>query len=99
MYHRCNEQLEQLFLMGNPCADYQDYREYVIATLVQLKELDGTSIERSDRIKALQHYAEIEGEIVRSCARHKIKREAELLSYHEQIKSQENQVSKSFLIS
>ncbi|XP_012348043.1 protein tilB homolog isoform X1 [Apis florea] len=90
---RYNEQLEQLFLMGNPCADYQDYREYVIATLIQLKELDGTQIERSERIKALQHYAEIEGEIIRSCMKHKIKREAELLNYHEQIKSQKDQVN------
>lgn len=98
IYHRYNEQLEQLFLMGNPCADYQDYREYVIATLIQLKELDGTQIERSERIKALQHYAEIEGEIIRSCMKHKIKREAELLNYHEQIKSQKDQVSKYFLI-
>lgn len=81
---RYNERLEQLFLMGNPCADYEGYREYAIATLTRLKELDGTPIDRSERIRALQSYAEIEGEIVRSCARYKKIREAELLDYREQ---------------
>ncbi|XP_043578624.1 dynein axonemal assembly factor 11 isoform X1 [Bombus pyrosoma] len=82
--HRYNERLEQLFLVGNPCADYEGYREYAIAALTRLKELDGTPIDRSERIRALQRYAEIEGEIVRSCARYKKIREAELLDYHEQ---------------
>ncbi|XP_043578629.1 dynein axonemal assembly factor 11 isoform X2 [Bombus pyrosoma] len=81
---RYNERLEQLFLVGNPCADYEGYREYAIAALTRLKELDGTPIDRSERIRALQRYAEIEGEIVRSCARYKKIREAELLDYHEQ---------------
>ncbi|XP_054006865.1 dynein axonemal assembly factor 11-like [Hylaeus anthracinus] len=78
---RCNENLEQLFLMGNPCADYDGYREYVIATLMQLKELDGTVIERSERIKALQACARIEGEIIRSYGRYKETRKAEILAH------------------
>ncbi|XP_076630081.1 touch insensitive larva B [Colletes latitarsis] len=80
---RCNEHLEQLFLMGNPCADYDGYRKYAIATLMQLKELDGTPIERSERIKALQACARIEGEIIRSCARYEKTRKAEILAYRE----------------
>lgn len=80
---RCNEHLEQLFLMGNPCADYEGYREYTIATLMQLKELDGTPIERSERIKALQNYAVVEGEIIRGYARYKKIRETELIDYRE----------------
>lgn len=80
--------------MGNPCADYEGYREYSIATLTRLKELDGTPIDRSERIRALQRYAETEGEIVRSCARYKKIREAELLDYREQTaKSRANRVS------
>lgn len=67
--------------MGNPCADYEGYREYTIATLVQLKELDGTPIERSERIKALQNYAEAEGEIIRGYARYKKTRETELIDH------------------
>ncbi|KAJ8033668.1 Protein tilB-like [Holothuria leucospilota] len=30
---------EELFLTGNPCADYEGFREYVIATLPKLKKL------------------------------------------------------------
>ncbi|KAH0535825.1 hypothetical protein KQX54_019558 [Cotesia glomerata] len=62
---RCNEHLKELFLTGNPCTEYLGYRDYVIATLPQLKELDMTEITRSDRIKALQRYAEIEGDVIR----------------------------------
>ncbi|OAD52288.1 Protein TILB like protein [Eufriesea mexicana] len=86
---RCNEHLEQLFLMGNPCTDYEGYREYAIATLIQLKELDGTPIERSERIKALQAYARIEGEIIRSCTRQEKARKAELLDLQEKTRSRE----------
>nr|XP_034173042.1 protein tilB homolog isoform X1 [Osmia lignaria] len=84
---RCNERLEQLFLMGNPCADYDGYREYAIAALSQLKELDGVPIERSERIKALQVYARLEGEIAESYARYEKARRAEILGYHERIAS------------
>ncbi|XP_011313859.1 protein tilB homolog [Fopius arisanus] len=60
-----NEHLEELFLIGNPCADYEGYRDYVVAVLPQLKELDGKEIARSHRIKALQKYAEVEGDVIR----------------------------------
>ncbi|XP_056679052.1 dynein axonemal assembly factor 11 isoform X5 [Monodelphis domestica] len=49
--------------MGNPCADFEGYREFVIATLQQLQWLDGKEIERSERIQALQNYPEIRGKI------------------------------------
>lgn len=78
--------------MGNPCADYEGYREYVIATLMQLKELDGKEIERSERIKALQAYAGAEGEIIRSYVRYKRSREAEILDYRESATLEEVQV-------
>ncbi|CAK9805540.1 Dynein axonemal assembly factor 11 [Anthophora quadrimaculata] len=91
---RCNEYLEQLFLMGNPCADYEGYREYVIATLSQLKELDGKPIARSERIKALQVYAELEGEVIRSYLRQRNAREAEILDYRERTKRQPNSRSR-----
>lgn len=81
--------------MGNPCADYEGYREYAIATLTQLNELDGRPIERSERIKALQGYASIEGDIARSCARYRAAREAELLESREGAKSTSNHVSAS----
>lgn len=46
-------------MTGNPCTDYNGYRDYVIATLPQLTKLDGVDIERSERIKAIQQYSEL----------------------------------------
>ena len=42
------------YLTGNPCTDYNGYREFVIASLPQLKWLDGKEIARSERIAATQ---------------------------------------------
>lgn len=50
--------------MGNPCTDYEHYREYVVATLPQLRELDMREIERSERIKALQMYARARDDVI-----------------------------------
>uniref|UniRef100_A0A1B6ISK9 U2A'/phosphoprotein 32 family A C-terminal domain-containing protein n=1 Tax=Homalodisca liturata TaxID=320908 RepID=A0A1B6ISK9_9HEMI len=61
---KANSHLEELYLSGNPCTDYEGYREYVIATLPQLKSLDGVDIQRSDRIKALQAYGSIKASVV-----------------------------------
>ncbi|XP_044540277.1 dynein axonemal assembly factor 11 [Gracilinanus agilis] len=58
-----NVHLKEIFLMGNPCADFEGYREFVIATLQQLQWLDGKEIERSERIQALQNYPEIREKI------------------------------------
>ena len=30
------------WMLGNPCADFGGYRQFVIGTLLQLKKLDGT---------------------------------------------------------
>ncbi|XP_077359920.1 dynein axonemal assembly factor 11-like [Festucalex cinctus] len=49
-----NIHLRQLFLVGNPCTLFEGYREYVVATLPQLKCLDGTEVTRSERIAANQ---------------------------------------------
>ncbi|VUZ45042.1 unnamed protein product, partial [Hymenolepis diminuta] len=57
------EHLEELYLIGNPCTEYKGYREFVIATLPQLKILDGEEIGKAERIKAFQsistHYKSI----------------------------------------
>ncbi|KAM5314466.1 dynein axonemal assembly factor 11 [Glossophaga mutica] len=58
-----NTHLRELFLMGNPCADFEGYRPFVVAALQQLKWLDGKEIERSERIQALQNFPEIERQI------------------------------------
>ncbi|KAM5281029.1 dynein axonemal assembly factor 11 [Ctenodactylus gundi] len=58
-----NIHLKELFLMGNPCADFHGYRQFVVATLQQLRWLDGKEIERSERIQALQSYPVVEEQI------------------------------------
>lgn len=58
-----NIHLRELFLVGNPCADFDGYREFVVVNLQQLKWLDGKEIERSERIQALQNYATVEQQI------------------------------------
>mmetsp|Transcript_22360 Transcript_22360/g.72552 ORF Transcript_22360/g.72552 Transcript_22360/m.72552 type:complete len:442 (+) Transcript_22360:571-1896(+) len=60
-----NYQLRDLFLMGNPCSDFEGYRDFVIATVPSLKRLDGKEIPPSERIKAKQNFAEIEARLVR----------------------------------
>jgi hypothetical protein len=40
--------------MGNPCADFGRYRQFVIGTLPQLRKLDGTAVTPSERILAKQ---------------------------------------------
>ncbi|XP_026263538.2 dynein axonemal assembly factor 11 isoform X1 [Urocitellus parryii] len=60
---QCNIHLKELFLMGNPCTDFDGYREFVVATLPQLKWLDGKEIECSERIQALQNYPVVEQQV------------------------------------
>nr|XP_061794959.1 LOW QUALITY PROTEIN: dynein axonemal assembly factor 11-like [Nerophis lumbriciformis] len=59
-----NLHLGQLFLVGNPCAVFQGYREYVIATLPQLQCLDGTAVTRSERIAANQGLEELTRQVL-----------------------------------
>uniref|UniRef100_A0A8B9SBR8 Leucine-rich repeat-containing protein 6 n=1 Tax=Apteryx owenii TaxID=8824 RepID=A0A8B9SBR8_APTOW len=58
-----NIHLKELFLVGNPCTEFEGYRQYVVATLHQLKCLDSKEIERSERIRALQNYPEVKEKI------------------------------------
>ncbi|NXJ81558.1 TILB protein, partial [Trogon melanurus] len=58
-----NIHLKELFLVGNPCTEFEGYRQFVVATLHQLKCLDSKEIERSERIQALQDYPEVKQKI------------------------------------
>uniref|UniRef100_A0A665UPV6 Leucine-rich repeat-containing protein 6 n=1 Tax=Echeneis naucrates TaxID=173247 RepID=A0A665UPV6_ECHNA len=49
-----NIHLREMFLVGNPCTEFEGYRQYVVASLPQLQWLDGTEISRSERIRASQ---------------------------------------------
>jgi protein TilB len=49
-----NYNLRELFLVGNPCTDWEGWREYVLGALPQLVKLDGKEIKPSERIAAQQ---------------------------------------------
>uniref|UniRef100_A0A670YB03 Leucine-rich repeat-containing protein 6 n=1 Tax=Pseudonaja textilis TaxID=8673 RepID=A0A670YB03_PSETE len=72
-----NIHLEELFLIGNPCTDFEGYRQFVVATLQQLRFLDCKEITRSERIQALQHYPELERKIYQQEQTYRLKREEE----------------------
>ncbi|KAI4471542.1 leucine rich repeat protein [Holotrichia oblita] len=57
---KANANLRHLYLTGNPCTDFKDYRNYVIAHLTQLETLDNQEVKRSEVITALQRLDEIE---------------------------------------
>ncbi|CAG0887776.1 unnamed protein product [Darwinula stevensoni] len=53
------------FLTGNPCSEYQGYREYVLVILPQLKFLDGIEITRTERMLAGSKFKIIQDEVLR----------------------------------
>ena len=62
---RENYALEDLYLMGNPCAEFGGYRPFVIGTLPQLKRLDGKEVTPSERIVASQALPEVTERLLR----------------------------------
>ncbi|KFP30203.1 Protein tilB, partial [Colius striatus] len=72
-----NIHLKELFLVGNPCTEFKGYRQFVVATLHQLKCLDSKEIERSERIQALQDYPEVKQKIVEQEKAYLLKRARE----------------------
>ena len=45
-----NEALEDLYLLGNPCTDFHGWKQYTIAKLQGLKQLDGTLVTPTEKI-------------------------------------------------
>ena len=80
---RENHHLEELYLTGNPCTDYEGYREFVVATLPQLKTLDGRKIMKSERILAQQRLKELHKLITEQQEVYREKREREKTEYAE----------------
>uniref|UniRef100_A0A3Q2ZAF3 Leucine-rich repeat-containing protein 6 n=1 Tax=Kryptolebias marmoratus TaxID=37003 RepID=A0A3Q2ZAF3_KRYMA len=56
---KANIHLRELFLVGNPCTEFEGYRQFVVAALPQIKWLDGTEVSRSERIRAAQGLEEV----------------------------------------
>jgi len=80
---RCNCHLQELYLTGNPCTDYEGYREYVVATLPQLHTLDGKEITKSERIAATQKLKTLRRHIIEQQKEHSIKRAREKQEFEE----------------
>ncbi|XP_078254647.1 dynein axonemal assembly factor 11 isoform X3 [Rhinoraja longicauda] len=74
---KANLHLEELFLVGNPCYEFDGYREFVIAVLPQLKCLDGKEISRSEQIQALQDFPKVQQCILEQEAAYILKRTKE----------------------
>lgn len=51
---KANIMLEDLYLLGNPCQEWAGFKQYVIAHLPRLKQLDGKLILPHERIQARQ---------------------------------------------
>eukprot|EP00294_Goniomonas_avonlea_P008640 CAMPEP_0114557588 /NCGR_PEP_ID=MMETSP0114-20121206/9915_1 /TAXON_ID=31324 /ORGANISM="Goniomonas sp, Strain m" /LENGTH=438 /DNA_ID=CAMNT_0001742895 /DNA_START=16 /DNA_END=1332 /DNA_ORIENTATION=+ len=60
---KCNFNLRELYMVGNPCTQWPHYRAYVLATLPQLKKLDGKEVTASERIQALQELEAMKAEL------------------------------------
>ena len=61
---RSNEFLQEMYMTGNPCAKFDNYREYVIATLPQVERLDGIEVTNTERLEAIQSLKSIRESIV-----------------------------------
>lgn len=79
-----NYNLKHLTLTGNPCTDFEGYRDYVIVTLPQLDTLDGIDIKRSDRILASKNFAEKRAKIFQSETEYCIRRDEQKIRINEQ---------------
>ncbi|XP_071451583.1 dynein axonemal assembly factor 11 isoform X2 [Hetaerina americana] len=72
-----NYNLKHLFLLGNPCTDYEGYRDYVSTVLPSLVTLDGTDISRSERIIASQCFPYYKDQILQHYNEYRKQREKE----------------------
>ena len=50
----------ELYLLGNPCTDWPPWKDYVVATLVNLGRLDGDEVTKTWRLKAQQNLKQLE---------------------------------------
>lgn len=72
---RGNIFLQEMYMTGNPSSKFENYREFVIATLPQLQRLDGIEITTTDRLEAIQNLKSIRESIVSQQKDHFIQQE------------------------
>ena len=85
-----NVHLQELYLTGNPCTEYEGYRDFVIASLPQLVTLDGKEITKSERISATQQLETLRKEITQQQQKYALKREREKEAFKEKQSKKEN---------
>mmetsp|Transcript_40016 Transcript_40016/g.52393 ORF Transcript_40016/g.52393 Transcript_40016/m.52393 type:complete len:197 (-) Transcript_40016:701-1291(-) len=69
------ENLVELYMVGNPCTDWEHFREYVIAKVPQLLRVDGHDVSRSERLTAKTKLNDYEYELEEIAANHVAKKE------------------------
>lgn len=60
---KANILLEDIYLTGNPCEDWQGFRAYTIAHLPQIKQIDGKLVLPKERIKARQQLPRLQKDL------------------------------------
>lgn len=60
---KANVMLEDLYLMGNPCLDWSGARDYIIASLPQIKQFDSKLVMKAERIQARQILPKLSAEL------------------------------------
>ncbi|PFH33008.1 leucine rich repeat-containing protein [Besnoitia besnoiti] len=61
---QANEKLDDLYLMGNPCTEWDGCRLFVVAHLPQLRQLDGRVITPTERIEAARRLPALKMQLV-----------------------------------
>lgn len=85
----CNAHLQELYLTGNPCTEYEGYRDFVIASLPHLVTLDGKEITKSERISATQQLKSLRKRIAEQQKEYSLKREREKEAFKEKEKQKQ----------
>jgi len=73
---KANVMLEDLYMMGNPCMEWPGARDYIVASLPQLKQLDGKLVPVTERIQARQQLKALEAQL-EELSQENLKRKAE----------------------
>lgn len=79
-----NYNLRSLILTGNPCCDYPNYREYVIATLPQLENLDCQEITLTQKLQAKPQLRKYRAVIIQKQADYAMQRDEQKLRFQQQ---------------
>ena len=54
----------ELYMVGNPCTDWEHWKDYVVAKLPHLGRLEGEDVTKSWRMRALQDLPELEKKLM-----------------------------------